>query len=185
MMNNIAPTYGKPTEYNGHVFRSRLEAQWAYFLDRSGLKWIYEPQRLTLSDGAKYVPDFFLGDCWLEVKGRPTQQSLAKPMQLWEDNGGGKVVIGLNDGQVYVPRLRADGSLSLDGTVVECSSCQGVWFANPLDEDAAHCPHCHDHDGGMLSLMSHIAAKDAGAETCWIGTHNPLAYRDHISDVAA
>ena len=61
----------KKTFYRGVTFQSRLEAQWAYFLDQHGIRWLYEPNRIRLDDGTDYVPDFFLSglNCWLEVKG--------------------------------------------------------------------------------------------------------------------
>jgi len=36
-----------PTLYNGVQFRSRLEAQWACFLDLANWKWEYEPMDLV------------------------------------------------------------------------------------------------------------------------------------------
>lgn len=50
------------TEYNGYRFRSRLEARWAYFFDLLGIKYEYEPEGIVLSDGSKYLPDFYLID---------------------------------------------------------------------------------------------------------------------------
>lgn len=44
-----------PTEYNGIVFRSRLEATWACFFDQMGWQWDYEPIDLE-----GWVPDFML-----------------------------------------------------------------------------------------------------------------------------
>lgn len=48
------------TEYRRHRFRSRLEARWAVFFDWCGIRWQYEPEGYVLSDGARYLPDFFL-----------------------------------------------------------------------------------------------------------------------------
>lgn len=69
-----------PTEYNGHLFRSRLEARWAVFFDACGVEWEYEPEGYDLGDGVRYLPDFLLhgvegragGDLYVEVKGRMT-----------------------------------------------------------------------------------------------------------------
>jgi hypothetical protein len=47
------------THYAGHRFRSRLEARWAVFFDRLGLRWEYEPQGYLL-DRRPYLPDFKL-----------------------------------------------------------------------------------------------------------------------------
>ena len=58
------------TEYNGYRFRSRLEARWAVFFDKMGIRYEYEPEGLVLSDGTYYLPDFYLPDfhCYFEVK---------------------------------------------------------------------------------------------------------------------
>jgi len=69
-----------PTEYKGHLFRSRLEARWAVFFDACGVEWEYEPEGYDLGDGVRYLPDFLLhdvagrasGDLYVEVKGRMT-----------------------------------------------------------------------------------------------------------------
>ena len=58
------------TEYNGYLFRSRLEARWAVFFDAMGIEYEYEPEGIVLSDGSLYLPDFYLPDfkCCFEVK---------------------------------------------------------------------------------------------------------------------
>ena len=60
------------TEYKGYLFRSRLEARWAVFLDELGVRWEYEPEGILLSDGSYYLPDFYLINfhCYFEVKRR-------------------------------------------------------------------------------------------------------------------
>jgi hypothetical protein len=47
------------TNYNGHRFRSRLEARWAVFFDSLGIKYRYELEGFDL-DGVYYLPDFWL-----------------------------------------------------------------------------------------------------------------------------
>lgn len=63
------------TYYNGYRFRSRLEARWAVFFDALGIKYEYEPEGYELSDGSKYLPDFYLPDLkyYVEVKGKSIQ----------------------------------------------------------------------------------------------------------------
>jgi len=58
------------TTYNGTMFRSRLEARWAIFFDSIGLKWIYEMEGYELSNGQRYLPDFYFPEllCFGEVK---------------------------------------------------------------------------------------------------------------------
>lgn len=60
-----------PTTYGGTIFRSRLEARWATFLDSHHITWQYEPQTITLPSGTVYIPDFWLPElgAWIEVKG--------------------------------------------------------------------------------------------------------------------
>lgn len=83
----------KPIEtiYNGYRFRSRLEARWAVFFDRLGVKYEYEPEGFHLPDGSNYLPDFRVmchgtrGDCldtawplYIEVKGEMDERSANK-----------------------------------------------------------------------------------------------------------
>lgn len=58
------------TNYKGYLFRSRLEARWALFFDEMCIKYEYEPEGFTLSNGDSYLPDFYLpeSDTYLEVK---------------------------------------------------------------------------------------------------------------------
>jgi hypothetical protein len=63
--------------YSGKVFRSRLEARWAVFLDLLGVNWDYEPCHYEVGPDLYYLPDFYLPDqqAWLEVKGAPFMDS--------------------------------------------------------------------------------------------------------------
>lgn len=64
---------GLECTYSGKVFRSRLEARWALYLDLLGIDWDYEPCFYKVSDSLYYLPDFYLPNqrLWLEVKGAP------------------------------------------------------------------------------------------------------------------
>jgi len=62
--NQLVPerTNAIPCQYKRINFRSLLEARWAYFFDKLGWTWQYEPFEM---DG--YIPDFlvtFSEDCW-------------------------------------------------------------------------------------------------------------------------
>ena len=52
-------------------FRSSYELRYARMLDAEALTWSYEPDRLLLSDGRTYVPDFWVSEwtAYVEVKG--------------------------------------------------------------------------------------------------------------------
>ena len=78
------------TEYDGHLFRSRLEARWAVFFNSLGVDYEYEPEGFELPSGKRYLPDFKVKchgtrgacsddsafDLWIEVKGDMTQDDL-------------------------------------------------------------------------------------------------------------
>lgn len=61
-----------PTTYAGVEFRSRLEARTAMLLDQHGVNWHYEAEGFELSDGTRYLPDFWLPATrtYIEVKGQ-------------------------------------------------------------------------------------------------------------------
>lgn len=84
------------TRYKAHSFRSRLEARWAVFFDKMGIRWDYEPEGYELGRGARYLPDFFIhwpstdrregyqnAGYWVEIKGQtPTGSDLGKLISL-------------------------------------------------------------------------------------------------------
>jgi hypothetical protein len=68
--NNAITVMPIETVYNGHKFRSRLEARWAVFFDAAKIRYEYEPEGFINSDGERYLPDFYLPDfeTYVEVK---------------------------------------------------------------------------------------------------------------------
>ena len=79
-MNKFPPIQ---TVYKGHVYRSRLEAKYAVFFDRLGIKYEPEPEIFMIDAGGFYIryqPDFVLPDIksteefprplYVEVKGK-------------------------------------------------------------------------------------------------------------------
>lgn len=64
----IKPT---PTKYNGHSFRSRLEARWAVYFDCIGIEWWYEMEGYQLPSGW-YLPDFWLPQVNMFAEVKPT-----------------------------------------------------------------------------------------------------------------
>ena len=78
------------TFYKGFRFRSRLEARWAVVWVESQIDWEYELQGYNLSNGERYLPDFWLptfhGGMYVEVK--PLAESdISKPKQFVLDSG--------------------------------------------------------------------------------------------------
>jgi hypothetical protein len=76
------------TEYNGYLFRSRIEARWAVFFDTLGVKYEYEKEGYDLGHLGWYLPDFWLPELkvFVEVKGKyPTLKEELKARQLiWD-----------------------------------------------------------------------------------------------------
>lgn len=80
------------THYNGCRFRSRLEARYAVFFDKLGLRWEYEQEGYEF-EGTRYLPDFaiyFFGKYkkFVEIKPSTTKVSpvhlyLAGKMDDW------------------------------------------------------------------------------------------------------
>jgi hypothetical protein len=78
------------TTWKGYRFRSRLEARWAVFLSTLGVQWEYEAEGYELSDGTRYLPDFWLPNeqAWIEVKGAdPSPDEMATCAQLADEAG--------------------------------------------------------------------------------------------------
>ena len=102
------------TAYAGVLFRSRLEARWAVFMDAVKQKWEYEPERIALPGGGTYLPDFrTAGGGYIEVKG--TESNLEKQ---------------------YVIRAAAVlGNLAILGPIPECRN--GSPVRTYLDNPAA------------------------------------------------
>lgn len=112
-----------PTEYKGYLFRSRLEARWAVFLDTLGIRWEYEPEGLILSDGTYYLPDFYLIDfhLYFEVK--------RKGLRYTEE--GKEAIQKISDG------MRTDSWAGL------------ICFGDPMDDELiVFCQETDDGGGG-------------------------------------
>lgn len=73
--------------FDGKMMRvkSRWEAAFIKdYLEPSGAKWKYEPQRFELANGTGYYPDFFIEseDLWVEIKGTKYYDLLNKTGQF-------------------------------------------------------------------------------------------------------
>ena len=63
------------TRYKGFLFRSRIEARYAVFLDCMGFMWDYEAEGFDL-DGIMYLPDFWLPDVRMFAEVKPTIEKM-------------------------------------------------------------------------------------------------------------
>ena len=114
------------TEYNGYRFRSRLEARWAVFFDKMGIRYEYEPEGLVLSDGTYYLPDFYLPDfhCYFEVKRAGIE--------------------GTSEGKEAVRKI-SDGMTTGEWAGIIC-------YGDPMDDDMViYCQEVDDDGGGNYS----------------------------------
>ncbi len=96
----------KPTTYNHHKFRSRLEARWAVYFDAIGLEWEYEKEGFVLEDGESYLPDFWFPQVkmWAEVKPETfTRAELKKCWYLVKGSGYECILLeGLPENKSYL-----------------------------------------------------------------------------------
>lgn len=93
------PTVGKRADLGGQYFRSRWEANYARFLNWSGVKWEYEARTFWF-DGIKrgtrsYTPDFWLPEkgVFHEVKGWMDPKSITRHKRMKKYHPGVEVVI--------------------------------------------------------------------------------------------
>lgn len=125
------------TRYNKHLFRSRLEARWAVYFDKLGIKWIYEPEGYELPNGERYLPDFYLPEhkVYIEVKPEPCFEN----KWLAFTQGGHHCLIIL-DGQPEIRNYRMYESWSKkkddhrDIFITKPSGKYFPWFDGPIGE---------------------------------------------------
>lgn len=82
------------TDFDGHLFRSRIEARWAAFYKFLGIPYEYEKEGFYLN-GKSYLPDFWLPDqdCWVEIKGAIPVEEEENKVRLLADYSRKKVFI--------------------------------------------------------------------------------------------
>lgn len=115
------------TRYDGHIFRSKLEACWAVFFDAAGIRYVYEQEGYEQEwSGKKYLPDFYLPDLDFHVEVKPERPGYeqeilrAKDFIVW--GGPIKRLLILTD----VPPKTDDG---------------GMWHFPCYVYDAGYSPH--------------------------------------------
>lgn len=138
------------TQYNGLRFRSRLEARWAVFFDKLGIKYQYEPEGFELTNGVRYLPDFYLpeSDSFFEVKGIMTDKDMGKINALIE-NAKRPVTIGYGDFTFCACDVWYDGEFCMstieDSVLVKCGKC-GKYYFSAL-QGSYVCLCCGAYDG--------------------------------------
>ena len=161
-------TAGIPTEYNGVIHRSRLEAKWAMLMHRMGWRAAYEA-----IDGSFYIPDFI-------VQGANPIGMEVKDVILWQHlhNHADKVDRGMADhwsGVLLIvgaenllgdPRnqcagiirdTRTNRSIWMPCQWTRCRVCNGIAVYDSQSNRLAPCGH--RLEGDLLSVE--------GLETVW------------------
>lgn len=82
------------------------------FFDALGIRYEYEPEGFELSDGTRYLPDFYLpeinGGTYVEVKGQMSEKDYRKVKAFWKEGDRPLYVLGglptqaeLDRGDIY------------------------------------------------------------------------------------
>lgn len=173
-----APSYEKrsiPTVYNGQLFRSKLEADWARAFDALKIEWRYETVGHYFGD-VFYLPDFWLPRSrqYVEVKGvfepedcRKIQALLRHVRRRPNTNPlfcpDISIVACVPDGKFY-GWARTDPAiddwfefLTKASRVVDlmsCARCHGWWFADPDGSWQCQCCGASDGNGHLAGTVS-------------------------------
>lgn len=114
-----------PTMYKGILFRSKLEAQWAKFFDYLSIRWTYETEGYSFSNGIKYIPDFYFPeqDLFFEVKGIMDDYDEKKIKTLVEETEK-PCLIGYPNGKLdlFIPECNLDFQHNFGGNIIYCKS---------------------------------------------------------------
>jgi hypothetical protein len=146
------------TEYNGYIFRSRIEARWAVFFDSMDIDYHYEQEGFELK-GRRYLPDFWIPswNSFVEIKGaEPTEKEIETCLKLRDASGKKKVIllfggIDPHKGIFFMGKYRADYSRDYGDRVTsekhrkescqcpenffefrQCGDCGMIWGENEL-----------------------------------------------------
>lgn len=135
------------TIYDGHRFRSRLEARWAVFFKKLGIEYEYEKEGFDL-DGDWYLPDFWLPkqQRWIEIKGEEPNERESELAHKLAEYSGYPVYIYF--GQIDIPDTLSFGAFLYlaDGwdhghIWCECTKCGelGIQYAGRAERLQCGC----------------------------------------------
>lgn len=126
------------TEYNGNLFRSRIEARWAVFFTELGIIYDYEKEGYNLS-GVWYLPDFWIEswDSYFEVKGDVPDNEEVKKCNLLSKESGKQVLLAYGRCDKKDHRIiyfnGGDENSEFDDeifTIVQCRRCPNIFLVN-------------------------------------------------------
>jgi hypothetical protein len=150
------------TKYKGIMFRSRLEARWAIFMDTMGVKYDYEPEAFDLGDGIFYTPDFWLPEvkAYLEIKPEyPSSEETEKAHRLATHTNKNVFI------QYDSPRLPDHG---------QCDSmiCVFPGYGEDFPFWWCECRNCHRVDIQWSGMADRIKCRCPGQNTERYGNHD-------------
>lgn len=158
------------TRYNGTLFRSKLEADWARAFDALGLEWVYEKEGRYFGK-VFYLPDFYLPRSrqYVEVKGEWSPEDCRKADAMVRHLEPRPHVGEYGDTDVVLVAANPGGSMYGFSRILEyedfvdfltihahrlrlaqCFACQGWWF---FDEEAGWQCHCCGARAGFRQLF--------------------------------
>lgn len=139
-----------PTTYKKIRFRSKLEANWAKWLDENNIKWSYETQGFNLEDGTWYLPDFYLPEINIIIEVKGALEQIHKPFKMvqllkrdesnWPDEGTMFLLAGPT-GYFYNIDEWYSGGFNFN----HCKKCGKTSIVTELGSYA--CRACGEHDG--------------------------------------
>ena len=147
-------TRSRKTKYRNIIFRSELEARWAYCFDLLHLPWKYEPEGFEFDNGVSYIPDFWLPSIRAYYETKPESFSAVDERKAWylavENSVNVFIAVGIPawpydrpSGQIY--RFSPNGRI-LSGyrwSNCERSGYLGLTWGGALSE--AYCAKEHNH----------------------------------------
>ncbi len=163
------------TEYRGFLFRSRLEARWAYYFDAIGTPWLYESEGYEL-DGVRYLPDFYLPELGVFVEVKPDTprrdspemakaialaKASDKPVLISSGDPGGSMPL---HALMYSPDYGEDGHWYLSSASLgNCPDCERTVFTEWNRAHFGTPDYCeHLNEASRLPASCELAAKEAG-----------------------
>jgi hypothetical protein len=93
----MAAIQPRKTEYNGTVFRSRIEARWAIFFNALDVQWVYELQHY----------DFGMKMVWDDKAGSRPGRNRRKPESLPESLENQSLFSGIISFQIQTSQMRS------------------------------------------------------------------------------
>ena len=144
----------KESIYDGVVYRSQTEARWAVFFDVLGVEHKYEPERIKLSSGETYLPDFFIRDfkAYFEVK--PSNEKIVtaecvRARCLAQDRPGQRVWLSIGGPAPRTPNILPLDQWKSDISIEDILASQSnrYWFHEDRRDERVYLLHSEQVHG--------------------------------------